>query len=82
MPAKGSLMASDKARKIGFGLGGWENPDSHIKCGPADQLAKFLEPVHIGGCKECRRVIIEMLKERHPAPIKRAAKHQRKMWED
>jgi hypothetical protein len=57
-------------RPIEMGLGGWTNPDRDLKCGPTDPTLAVLEPMHVGGCKSCREVIVNMLKARHPAPPK------------
>ena len=55
-------------RAIECGLGGWRNPDADKPCGPVDPVLRPFEPVHVGGCKGCRRVIIENHWERHQRP--------------
>lgn len=60
------VPAPAKVRKIGMSHSGWTNPDADKPCGPEDSTLKTFDPIHIGGCKGCRAVVVAMLKARAP----------------
>ena len=52
-------------REIQLSEDGMLNPDADIPCGAIDPNKTLPEPIHIGGCSSCRKIIHEMLMLRY-----------------
>ena len=48
-------------REIYMGAGGLKNPDADLRCGVKDSAERFPQAVHWGGCRECAKIIKQIL---------------------